>query len=347
MAIIQNLIVNQYGVHVSKHGERLLVMRIGEGTPSERRVQQAPLLHLESVLIEGRGISLSADAIQACCERGIPIHFVSRRGRPYAAVYSAGLTGTVQTRRAQMAAYLDKRGVALARAFAEGKIHNQAALLKYLARNRKESDPDLAQELSWCAGEVRAHLAELEQLDAECIDEIREQLLSVEGRAAKRYWHALKHVIPAEFEWPGRERRGATDRVNSALNYGYGILYSQIERAAVLAGLDPYGGFTHVDRPGKPSLVLDLIEEFRVPAVDRVVVGLVNKRTRLEQDGKGLLIQETRRMLAERVLARLEKPERYEGKRHALRAIMQRQARHLATFVREQRAAYKPFLVSW
>ena len=115
----------------------------------------------------------------------------------------------------------------------------------------------------------------------------------------------------------------------------------------MLAGLDPYGGFTHVDRPGKPSLVLDLIEEFRVPAVDRTVIGLVNKGTRLEQDEKGLLVKKTRRLLAERVLGRLEKPERYEGKRHALRSIIQQQARHVATFVRQQRAAYKPFTVSW
>jgi CRISPR-associated protein Cas1 len=347
MPIVQHLIVDQYGVHVSKQSERLKVMRLGKGTPSERLVQQAPLMHLESVLISGRGISLSADAIEACCKRGIPIHFVSRRGQPYAGLYAAGLTGTVQTRRAQLAAYNDDRGVALSLAFAQAKICNQAALLKYLARNRRESDAKLALELGRYAGEVLDHIAELERLEGACVEDIRERLLSVEGRAARRYWEALKNTVPAEYNWPGRERRGANDPVNAALNYGYGILYAQIERAAVLAGLDPYGGFTHVDRPGKPSLVLDLIEEFRVPAVDRTVIGLVNRGTRLEQDEKGLLVEEARRLLAEHILSRLEKPERYEGKRHALRAIIQQQARHVATCVRRQRAAYKPFTVSW
>lgn len=347
MPIVQHLIVNEYGLYVGKHGERLLVSRTGEGTFSERLVQQAPLLHLESVLIEGRGISLSADAIEACCERGIPLHFVSQRGIPYAGVYASGLTGTVQTRRAQLAAYLDERGVSLGCAFPAGKIHNQAALLKYLARNRREGDPDLAQELSWSAGEVLDHLVELERLEGACIDDLREQILSIEGRAASRYWNALAHLIPEEYGWPGRERRGAADPLNAALNYGYGILYSQIERALVLAGLDPYGGFVHADRPGKPSLVLDLIEEFRVPVVDRVIVGLANRHTCLEQDAEGLLAKETRRALAEHVLARLEKPERYESKRHSLRAIIQQQARHLATFVRGQRDAYEPFTVSW
>jgi CRISPR-associated protein Cas1 len=347
MAIIQHLVVDEFGVHVSKHSERLHVMRVGEGTPSERMVQRAPLLHLESVLISGRGISLSADAIEACCRRGIPIHFVSGRGQPYAALYSAGLTGTVQTRRAQMLAYNDQRSLALARAFAEGKVRNQAALLRYMAKYRKEADPELYDQLRRASDEVKAHLKELDRLEGSCIDDVRGQVLSAEGRAAQRYWEAIKRVLPQEYGWPGRRRRGARDPVNAALNYGYGVLYGKIEQAVVLAGLDPYAGFIHVDRPGKPSLVLDLIEEFRSPVVDRTVLGLANKRVSLEQDKKGLFTESTRRMLAEKVLARLEKPERYERKRHPLRAIIQMQARHLATFLRGDRAAYEPFVVKW
>ena len=115
----------------------------------------------------------------------------------------------------------------------------------------------------------------------------------------------------------------------------------------MLAGLDPYGGFIHVDRPGKPSLVLDLIEEFRAPVVDRTVLGLANKGVAFEQDERGYLTGATRRMLAERVLERLAAMERYEQKRHALRSIIQMQARHVATFVRGEREAYEPFLASW
>ncbi|NIO72731.1 MAG: CRISPR-associated endonuclease Cas1, partial [Anaerolineae bacterium] len=195
--------------------------------------------------------------------------------------------------------------------------------------------------------EVEAHLKELDRLEGSCVDDVRGQVLSAEGRAAQRYWEAIKQVLPQEYGWPGRRRRGAKDPVNSALNYGYGILYGQIERAVVLAGLDPYAGFIHVDRPGKPSLVLDLIEEFRTPAVDRTVLGLANKRVALDQDEKGLLTEPTRHTLAEKVLERLEKPEKYERKRHPLRAIIQMQARHLATFVRGDRATYEPFVVKW
>jgi CRISPR-associated protein Cas1 len=356
MAIVQHLIVDEFGVHVGKHSERLQVMRVGDGTPSERLVQEAPLLHLESVVVTGRGISLSADAIEACTERGVPIFFLDSLGRAYAALYSAGLTGTVLTRRAQLAALaadLDgevygQRGVCAAVAFAEGKIRNQSNLLRYMGKYRKEADPELYQEIDRRAAEVLGHLTEVQKLaGADKVDQIRFELLGIEGRAAQQYWQAVKAIVPEEYGWPGRRGRGARDPLNSGLNYGYGILYSQVERALVLAGLDPYGGFIHVDRPGKPSLVLDLIEEFRQAVVDRTVLGLVNKRVRLEQDERGFLGQETRRSLAEKVLARLEGPVRYEKKRLPLRAVIQSQARHLATFLRGERAAYQPFVATW
>ncbi len=342
MALVRELIVDQFGAMVGLHSERLQV------TLKKEVIAEAPLIGLEQVVISGRGISLSANAIAACCEQGIPIHFLSSRGQPYAALYSAGLTGTVQTRRAQLLAYGDGRGLALARAFAEGKIRNQSNLLKYMAKYRKETDAALYRELRLVAGEVLSHVIDLDRLKGGCIDEVREQVLSVEGRAAQKYWAAVKRVVPAELGWPGREGRGARDALNSALNYGYGILYGQVERALVLAGLDPYAGFIHADRPGKPSLVLDVIEEFRQPVVDRTVLGLVNKGVALEQDEEGRLTEGTRRMLAERVLGRLEEStERYEGKRHTLRVILQMQARHLATYVRGDRERYEPFVAGW
>jgi CRISPR-associated protein Cas1 len=356
MAIIQHLIADEFGTHVGKHSERLQVMRIGDGTPSERMVQQAPLLHLETVVVAGRGISVSADAIEACTERGIPIFFLDNLGRAYAALYSAGLTGTVLTRRAQLAALASdlesigcgQRGVAAALAFAEGKIRNQANLLRYMGKYRKAADPELYEQIERCYGQVVAHLEDLTKLaGAERVDDIRFELLGIEGRAAQRYWAAIKQILPEELGWPGRKGRGARDPVNSALNYGYGVLYSQVERALVLAGLDPYGGLIHVDRPGKPSMVLDLIEEFRQAVVDRTVFGLVNKRVSLEQDERGMLVRQTRRMLAEKVLARLEGPARYEKRRVPLRAVLQSQARHLATFFRGERDRYEPFVAAW
>ena len=350
MAIVQHLIVEEYGSYVTKHSERLVVTKKGT------EVIQAPLLHLEGVLIASSGVSISAEAVRECAERGIPIHFVSGTGSAYASLYSSGLTGTVQTRRAQLEAFRDKRGLLAAMAFIGGKISSQANLLKYVAKYRKEAAPSVYDELRLRAAEVLDHQIELEEFakrpeiasgEKISVDDWRFELLSIEGRAAQKYWAAVRQALPADCEWPGREGRGATDPVNAALNYGYGILYGQIERALVLAGLDPYAGFMHVDRPGKPSLTLDAIEEFRQAVVDRTIIGLFNKGTQIEQDEQQRLAPEARRMLAEKVLDRLESAEPYEQKRLPLRAIIQSQARRLAVFLRGERATYEPFVVSW
>jgi CRISPR-associated protein Cas1 len=345
MAIIRHLIVDQYGAFVGKHSGRLRVTRQKDG--QTEKLAEAPLIHLDGVVVTGRGVSFSADAVEACSRDGIPIHFLDSRGRPYAALYSAGLTGTVLTRREQLLAYADRRGLALAKAFASGKIQNQAGFLRYAAKYRKETNAELYRALQEGANAVAAHLDEMERLDAPCVDQIRFEILAAEGRAAQRYWAALKQVLPESYGWPGRRTRGAADPVNNALNYGYGILYGAVERALVLAGLDPYGGFIHADRPGKPSLVFDLIEEFRQVVVDRTVFGLANKGVALDLDDKGLLVEKARRTLAEKVLARLEAAERYERKRQPLRAILQSQARHVATYVRGDRIRYRPFVARW
>jgi len=342
MAIVEHLIADTFGTHIGKYSERLQVTQGGD------TLQQIPLLHLKTVLVTSRGVSISSDALEMCAERGIPVFFLDSLGRCYASMYAAGLTGTVLTRRAQLLAYQDARGTAVALAIAEGKIRNQAATLKYLAKTRKDSDPAAYQELQLCADEVLDSIAQLDRLPRdEPIEQVRERVLAAEGEAARRYWAAVGAILPAAYGWPGRAGRGATDPLNSLLNYGYGILYSRIEQAVVLAGLDPYAGFLHADRPGKPSLVLDLIEEFRQVAIDRLVFGLANRDFKVEQDEKGLLSSETRRSLAEKVLAHLEAGVRYEGKRYPLRFVIQSQARHLATFLRGEREAYIPFKASW
>ncbi len=341
MAIVQHLIVDEYGSFIGKKSERLTLTVNGE-----KRLE-APLMHLESVLVGGRGVSLSSDAIAACSAQGIPIHFLDAHGHPVGSLYSASLTATVQTRRAQLAARDDGRGLAFARASAAGKIQNQANLLKYMGKYRKETQPAVYDEVRLLVEELLTHLGELDRVTGATVDEARGLLLSIEGRAAQKYWAALGKLLPATAQWPGRRTQGAADPVNSALNYGYGILYGQVERSLVLAGLDPYAGFLHVDRPGKASLVFDLVEEFRQTVVDRTVAAMFNLGMAVEVDEQGALTQAARRALAEKVLARLEGSEPYEGKRYPLRLVIQMQARRLATFLRQERSDYAPFIAGW
>ncbi len=339
--IVPHLNVDTFGSHIGKYSERLKV------THKEGVLEQVPLLHLQSILITSRGVSISADAVEACCERGIPIHYIDPTGYVYASVMSNGLNGMALTRRAQLYAYESPLGAQFACAVAEGKILNQAVTLKYIAKNRAEGSPDVFEELRLASDEVLDHTATIAQFKGGALDDIRTGLMGAEGAAARRYWQAVGALFPADYGWPGRKTRGAHDAINSLLNYGYGILYGQVAQAVVLAGLDPYAGFLHVDRSGKPSLVLDLIEEFRQVAVDRLVFGLVNRGFTVKQQEDGLLDTETRKRLATKVLEHLETEVRHEGKRYGIRTVIQMQARQLASFVRGEREQYTAFRASW
>jgi CRISPR-associated protein Cas1 len=341
MTIVQHLIVEEYGSFVSKHQGRLQVM-----VKQEKRAE-APIMHLESVVLAGHGVSISTDALVACAEQGIPVFVLDSRDAPAVSLYSSALIGTVKTRRAQLLAYESRLGLEAARALALGKIRNQAILLKYVSKYRKEQDPALFEALREAATAVQVHEKEVLAVAGERVEEGREALLSAEGRAAKVYWGALKLLTPEGLGWPGRLTQGATDAFNMALNYGYGVLYGQVERACVLAGLDPYGGFLHTDRPGKPSLVLDVIEPFRPAVVDRAVLAMTTRGMALKLDEEGRLEVETRRLLAEKVHERLDAPARYENKRLSLRAILQTQGRELATFLRGERPAFVAYVAEW
>jgi CRISPR-associated protein Cas1 len=336
----RHLVVDRFGTFVGKHSERLRISLKGEV------VEEKPFHEIEHILVASTGVSLSTDLIQECAERGIPISFITGLGKPYAKLMSPGLVGTVKTRREQLLAYLDGRGVALAKAFSSGKVKNQAVLLKYMAKYRKETAPELFEKVRKAVLALDDFAQRIQSVEANDVEQARQELLTLEGLAAKFYWEGARDLIVPETGWKGRETRGAEDLVNSALNYGYGILYCQIERAILLAGLDPYAGFLHADRAGKPSLVLDMVEEFRQMAVDKAIFGMLNRGTNLETEDSRLT-EESRRAIAQKVNERLDSEEPYEGRKHKLRTIIQAQARHVATFVRGEGKEYKAFVGRW
>lgn len=334
------LIVDQHGCFLGKHSERLRVTQKGQ------LLLEQPLLDLDRVLVLGRGVGISSDVIRECAERGVPISFVSGSRGAYAQIVGPGLGATVRTRREQLLAYTDARGVEVAQAFVAAKLQNQANLLKYLAKNRRDDQPELHEATREAAFQIEHDRRSILSLAAATVDELREPLLVREAQAGRRYWEAVRALVRRDHDWEGRRHEGAQDLVNCLLNYGYAILYGEVERAILLAGLDPYAGFVHTDRPGKPSLVLDLIEELRQTVVDRTVLGLLNRGVALVCE-EGRLDDPTRRTLAERILERLSTAEPYEKKRHQLRSILQQQARHLASYLRGDRAAYTGYVARW
>ena len=305
---------------------------------------EVPLFRITEIVVASRGVSLSSDLIESCCERGIRISFLSSTGRPFAMLSSPMLTATVGTRREQMAAYLDRRGVQFARAVVRGKLRNQANLLKYFGKYQKAVGASAAELLGQAQAGLKGLRAEAGTVDGGSVDEVRGRLMGLEGAAGRLYWRGVRALLKdAGFET--RTHRGASDPVNAALNYGYGMLYTQVWGAVMNAGLEPFAGFLHVDRPGKPSLVLDLVEEFRQPVVDRAVVALFTRKTAVELHG-GLLTEDSRRSVAAAVLERLESEVVLRGRRHLLKSAVQAQARHLAVALRGD-GRYRPFAFKW
>lgn len=313
--------------------------------PQGWRERLVPLARLRSLLVSGRGVTISSDLIGALVERGITLAFLSGRGQPLANLSAPGLAGTVQTRRSQLEAYRSPLGVQLAVEFIRGKLRNQKHLLQYSGKYVKATDPDRFSRLEKKVAAMGAIRKQLVGFEAPELDPVRDKLMGFEGTGARLYWEGVAIILEGHVEFPGRHTRGAIDPINSCLNYGYGILYSQIAGAVSNAGLELFAGFLHVDRPGKPSLVLDLVEEFRAPVVDRAVLALVNQGVPLETDEHGLTAA-TRKYVADRVLERLATPVPYEGKNWPLSSVMQHQARHLAVAVRGERT-YRCFASRW
>ncbi len=302
---------------------------------------EVPLMRISEIVVASRGVALS-DLIESCCERGIRISFLSSGGRPFAMLSSPMLTATVRTRREQMGAYLDGRGVEFARTVVRGKLRNQANLLKYFGKYQKASAPARFSELQTAIRGLVRLMSDAKRVRGATIDDARPVLMGIEGASGRLYWTGVRALLQGHAEFDTRAHRGATDPGNSALNYGYGILYTQVWGALMNAGLEPFAGFLHVDRPGKPSLVLDLIEE---PIVDRAVISLFTKGVNIETR-EGMLTDEARRTVAAAVLERLDSDVGFRGQRRLLKSVVQSQARSVAAFLRGE-GCYRPFAFKW
>lgn len=333
------LYLNDYGQFLGKKSERLVVKKDNE------IIKEKPLFKLNRVVIISRGVSLSTDAIEECMKRGIQIDFLNFKNEPYAKISSPFLQGTVKTRRFQLTSFNNRKGLELARSFVLGKMNNQVNLIKYMSKYRKKRDPDLYNRMCKKIEEMEVLVSNVEEISGSNIDQVRQEIMTKEAHCAKKYWKTIKEILPEEVSFPGRETQGATDLVNSMLNYGYAILYSRVQGAIILAGLDPFAGFMHVDRSGRASLVLDFMEEFRQQVVDKTVFGMVNRGTKLEVEDEWLT-DDTKDKLIKKIKKKFNSYQKYEGKKEKIRTIIQRQARHIATHVRGERN-YSPFIGSW
>jgi CRISPR-associated protein Cas1 len=337
------LVVDGFGKFLGVQGETLVVREGG------KTVAHVHPRELEQVIISGKG-SVSTDALKLLAEHGVEVLVVDFRGEVMAFLMPP-MMRTVSTRREQYFASRDFRGAEIAKAVVYAKMRNQRAILGTLAKVRKDTDPELAKRMYTSAGEMEKLCEEVRLIKGNTVEEVREALMNLEGRAAGFYWGALRGIL-GKLGFEERSGRYARDPANALLNYGYGILLGDVWRAVHYAGLDPYGGFLHADRPGKPSMVLDLMEEFRPHVVDRLVAKLVSKRM-ISLEGFELvngvcqMKDEVRRFYLGQILGELASEVRYRDQKFTWSELILHQARQLAKFLRGEVASYEGFWQRW
>ncbi len=335
------LYITQPKSYLSKEGNTILVEQDGS------KVAQLPLHAVGEIVCFGFGIVVTAPLMEHCTENGITIAYLSESGR-FLGRIEGPVKGNVLLRRQQYrTADSPVASLEIARTIVAAKVQNCRSSLTRFPRNYPghAATEKISSASTWLAGQLESI--------RRCAD--IDKLRGLEGDSANSYFGVFDHLIVQQkesFRFGGRNRRPPLDRVNALLSFAYTLLANDLTSALESVGLDPYVGFLHADRPGRPSLALDLMEEFRASFVDRLVVNLINlKMVRAEQfvqqpTGEAQMDSEARKTLIsayqQRKRESLEHPFLEEEMEIGL--IFQAQARLLARHIRGDMDYYPAFL---
>lgn len=337
---LNTLFVTTQGSYLSKEGEAVVV-RVEKETKL-----RVPIHTLGGIVCFGQ-VSCSPFLMGLCGERGVAISFLTERGRFLARVH--GFTsGNVLLRREQYRRADDPVASAeIARGVVLGKIANSRTVLMRAARDHHgEGAPSDLQHAI-----VRLDRCLSDAQSAADLDWLR----GVEGEAARVYFGAFNHLLTTqreEFAFHARSRRPPLDNINALLSFLYAILAHDARTACEAAGLDPAVGFLHRDRPGRPGLALDLVEEFRSFVADRLALSLVNRRQvqasgfRGSESGGVRMDEATRKtvLVAYQRRKQEEITHPFLGEKTTIGLLLHLQARLLARFLRGDLDAYPPFI---
>ncbi|MBK8397099.1 MAG: type I-C CRISPR-associated endonuclease Cas1 [Leptospiraceae bacterium] len=259
------LYITLEGLYLHHQLEKLLVERKHE------TLLEVPLHHLQGITIFGV-CSISPSLLQKCLEKGIFISYLTPRGKFLGRLEGAN-SGNVLLRKQQFKkSESDSEKLKIAKSFIAGKIQNSRLNMLRSARDLKDETKE--KELRSAVLELEANLKSLENADS--VDSAR----GYEGNSAKTYFSVFDHYIvqqKTEFEFTKRMKRPPRSRINALLSFAYSLLSNDCISACQAVGLDPFIGFLHTERPGRPSLALDLMEEFR-PFADRFVITMINRK---------------------------------------------------------------------
>lgn len=342
---LNTLFVTLEGAYLHKDGEAVEVRLGGES------MLRVPLLNLDGIVVFGYDSIVSAALLGACAGADVTVSFHTPNGKFLAA--SRGFTsGNIALRRAQYRiADAPESSLAIVRNIVLAKLANSRAILQRAARDHSAGDAAAGSPLREGA-ELLGHRIRAVQR-ATSIDEIR----GYEGEGAATYFAAFNDMLTVadkSLRLNGRTRQPPLDPVNALLSFCYNLLMHDCRSACESCGLDPQCGFLHTDRSGRPSLALDLMEEFRAFLADRAALSLLNRRQITADDfetgesGGVYLREKSRKKLLqhwqERKADEIRHP--FLDEKTTIGLLPHLQARLLARHLRGDLDAYPAFLTA-
>lgn len=331
--MLKHIAITDYGNYLSVSAGMLILRNDDDN-------HEIPLNRIKTITVNKVGISLSSQLILECANRGIKIYILDFKGQCIAELVGTHQHAVAKVRKYQHEYLATNKSAKLSAKIIVAKIRNQRAVLLYFNKYLKVKDPVASEKLQKTANQMISIVTKLSATKWQKHKQWREEIMGLEGSAAALYWQILGETkLLPNFE--KRIGRGATDIANSSLNYGYAIITTTIWHCLQNAGLEIFSGALHAERPGKPALVLDILEEYRAWLVDRMVIKhrqILSEQEKLAPKVKKLLITEIYQSLA--------KKHRHKGKRLKLETIMQRQAYRLAGEFAGNKS-YKPFTFKW
>lgn len=315
------LVINTPGTFITQKDECFRLKQ------KEKQFDISPV-KVESIVISNQAM-ISSQAVVLALEHNIDIVFLDTYGDPVGRIWFSKMGSTALIRRRQIEAMGSPLGLQLVIDMVAQKLDNQIHFMKKLMHARPGREDHFLTRIQ----AIEKARSDLSSSGTE-LEAARNRLMGLEGTAGRNYFQCLSGLLPEKYEFKGRSRRPAKDPFNACLNYCYGILYSLVEKACILSGLDPYVGFLHTDNYNKKSLVFDLIEPFRIYA-EQVAIHLFTGRkmkddyfdakkeaVSLNQAGKPVVVESMNKHLDETV--------RYRRKNVKRRFIIQHEAHRMA-----------------
>jgi len=299
------LVINTYGSYLQKNGDCFKVKK-------DEQVFEVSVKKVSSIMITTAAY-ITTDSIKLAMDNNIDIIFLDEFGDPFGRVWHSKLGSTTLIRRRQLEIAETEEGLKLALSWVAKKFDNQIEFLTRLRTTRTQKSAEITGYIE----QLRNCRVRLDGINGP-VSDARGTIMGIEGSGGRLYFECLSFLMPDRYKFDGRSRNPAKDEFNALLNYSYGVLYSRVEKACIIAGLDPYVGILHTDHYNKKSMVFDLIENFRFWA-DETVINLFAARKVLQEHFDKLengftLNKEGKAVLIEALTGFLDESIRYSGR---------------------------------